>query len=102
MEELPEGMFAREGDTLTYAAYPHRWLERYTERIQSLAAALTPDSVLDSQTLWRLREAIRPLAETNIYEDGICTGLTEWLTDFVSTHTVGDRVHLGGTADFHV
>ena len=101
---LPKGMFEREGDKLTYKAFPKSYIEERFNAIKEIAESLTFNDFLnESESLLKLREALNEkngaMLVTNLDHD--TQSLGGWCLWVARRCKLGQTFHVGTIFDYH-
>lgn len=107
LDRILEGVFYREGRTLTYVG-AENFMYEFVEAIKKSASELTVEKMKDWRTMFALK---RLLDETHIeYEHRFVFGpdqeafpesLGEFMQEVYVTLKPGDKLYVGGIVDFH-
>ncbi len=101
---LPEGMFEREGDKLTYKKFPKFYIEEKLKNIKEMAKNLTFDDILtESINLYRFgqeatgRSSAMLVANSDITMDR----LDSWWLWVAHYYKLGETFKIGTIYDYH-
>lgn len=103
-QNLPKGMFEREGDKLTYKTFPKSYIEEKLKNIKEMAKNLTFDDILtESVNLYRFgQEATGRSSAMLVVNSDITIGkLDSWWLWVAYHYKLGETFKIGTIYDYH-
>lgn len=103
-QNLPKGMFEREGNKLIYKAFPKSYIEEKFNAIKEMSESLAFDDFLNvSERLLKLREALAEKGNAMLVTsfDHDTKSLDEWCLLVARRCKIGQIFQVGTIFDYH-
>lgn len=103
-QNLPKGMFEREGDKLTYKTFPKSYIEEKFNTIKEMAENLAFDDFLKgNERLLKLREALQEKNSAMLVTsfDHSTQSLDGWCLLIARRCKIGQTFRIGTIFDYH-
>ena len=101
---LPDGMFERNGNELTYKKYPKEHFEEKLSTIKEMAEGLTLDDISnDSIKVYRLKQVLVNNRNSMLVcsEENGTECLDEWCSWVAGHYKIGQKFYVGTIFDYH-